>query len=623
MASTAGKKTSRIFVWLLLVLLIAGLAGFGTNGLGGALTKIGSVGDTDLDLQQYANNLQREIQFEQRRLQRPVTSEEVRLGGIDARVRGAMIAEAALSEEASEVGLSVGDDEIGRQLQQIPSFRGPNGSFNRDTYQLALRQSNTTASDFEAQLRSDAARTLLQQAVAGGLTANKTYADTLHGFIAEQRDFDWVLLDEALLDTSVPEPTETDLSSFHSDNPTMFETPQTRQVTYAWLTPDMLAGQVDIEEAAVRRLYDDRAQIYNLPERRLVERLSFPDMAAASDAKSRIEAGETSFEALVEERGLTLDDVDQGVVAPADLDGPISEAVFAVTEPGLSAPVDTSLGPALYRINAVLEAQVTPFEEARADLEAELSANNARQLIIDQTEPVDDQLVGGATLEELARDSDMELATVDYHAGVSDGLAAYQEFRTLVPTLTEDDFPEIVTLSDGGIFAARLDQITEPSLPALDDIREEVSQAWRADELRKLLEARAEDLIAELDTGKSMQDLDLAPTSETELARTDFIDGAPRGMITEAFEMEEGETRVFSDAGLTALVQIKAITPPDTSDEDAQTLLDRINEQASQTLAADVFQIYGTAVQARQEISINEVAIDQVIRQLTGEGHGG
>ena len=622
MASSAGKKTSKVFVWILLTLLILGLAGFGANGLGGNLTRIGKVGDTPLDLQEYANALQREIQLTQQQLGRVVTPEEIRQGGIEARVRSLMISNAALTEETKSVGLSVGDQELARQLQQVPAFQGIDGQFDREGYELALRQNNTTAADFETGLRSNAARGILEQAVAGGLTATPTYANTLYGFIAEERDFSWVTLDETLLETPIAEPSDADLTTFHEANPELFETPELRRISYVWLSPEMLVEEIEVDDEQLRALYDDRSEIYNQPERRLVERLGFSDLDAANAAKAALDAGEADFETLVTERGLTLEDVDQGIVARDDLTGDISDAVFALTEPGITEPVETSLGPALFRVNALLAAQVTSFEDAREELLAETTTDRARRMIIDLTDDIDDLLVGGATLEEVAQDTDMQLGTLDYHAENSEGLAGFAEFRSLAARLTEDAFPEIETLSDGGIFAAQLDEIVAPTLPPMADIRDTVSDAWRADALRQALEARAETLISDLDGGKTMEDLELSPTVETEQARTGNIAGAPLGLLSEVFEMTEGKSRVISDANGTALVQLTAINAPDLTSEDAQAFLEQLNAQADQALARDVFQIYGDAVRARHTLTLDQNAINQVIGQLTGAGHG-
>jgi peptidyl-prolyl cis-trans isomerase D len=120
---------------------------------------------------------------------------------------------------------------------------------------------------------------------------------------------------------------------------------------------------------------------------------------AAFDA---IAAGETDFDTLVEERDLTLADIDLGEVAVDDLPAEAAEVIFADTESEIIGPLPSRLGPALYRVNAVLEATETSFEEARADLREELADEAARREIAVMREEIDDLLASGATLEELA-----------------------------------------------------------------------------------------------------------------------------------------------------------------------------------------------------------------------------
>jgi len=245
----------------------------------------------------------------------------------------------------------------------VQAFQGPSGVFEREAYEFALERSGLRPADFEDDLRATAARQLLQQAVTGGLTLSDDYAGTLYNFLGERRSFRWAELGADLLVGETPAPTDAQLAAYHTENPAQFETPQIRKISYAWLTPDMLVDTITPTDGELQALYEERSPEYNQPERRIVERLSFADMDAAIAAKAAIEAGETTFETLVTDRGLTLEDVDQGEVSRDDLGGAIAETVFAVTEPGLSEPVETSLGPAIYRINAVLEARSIPFED--------------------------------------------------------------------------------------------------------------------------------------------------------------------------------------------------------------------------------------------------------------------
>ena len=615
MAKAGSSTTSRIFVWGILILLIAALAGFGANSLGGTIRSIGSVGDTEISVNDYARALQNELNIQSQRRGAPYTLLQATQDGVDQRIRAQLAGQAALTEEARVMGLSVGDTEVAQQLNTIPQFQGVDGTFDREGYEFMLRQNGLTTGEFEEGLRDTAARNLLQQAVTGGTVAQPTFAETLYLFLSEKRSFRWAVLDESLLVTPAVEPTEAELQTFFDANTEQFLTPEIRKATYVWLTPDMLLDSIDVDEAELKLLYDERADAYIRPERRLIERLSFADMAEAEAAKAALDAGETTFDTLVTDRDLTLDDVDQGEVARGDLDSAIAEVVFALTEPGISAPVETSLGPALYRINAVLEASTTSFEDVREELLAESSADRARREIEDQIIAIDDLLVGGATLEDVAAETEMQLGKVDFSPELSEGIAGYDEFRAEISRATLEDFAQITELSDGGIFALRLEEIVAPATPPLADVKDDVTQAFKADLTVKRLAEMGENMKAQLESGTDMEALGLTPTTETDVARGTFFEGAPQQMIVDVFEAPEGGTVLVEGSGTMALVELIDISPPDLEAEEAQAFLGQLTQVASQTMSADIFQLFGQAVQTRHGISLNQAAINAVHAQ--------
>lgn len=603
------SSISNAFVWIILVLLIGGLAGFGIGGFGGNTTSVGSVGSTEITVQQYQRALQQELAFESRLRGTPVSPVQAREFGIDQRVLRGLAATAALSEEAKVIGLSVGDEEVRRELARVDAFRGPDGQFDREAYEFALQRNNLRPGDFEDELRVTAARDILQQSITGGITANPTYGETLYKFLSEERSFRWAPISADTLVGENATPTDADLESFHSENSDQFMTPQVRKMTYVSLTPDMLVASIDVDEARLQALYDEREAEFNQPPRRLIERLSFPDAAAAADAKAAIDADEMTFEALVQERGLSLEDVDQGEVARADLDSAIADVVFSLTEPGVTDPVDTSLGPALYRVNAILEATSVPFEDVRNDLLQEVSTDEARRIIEDLIVEIDDLLVGGASLEDLAKETEMELGQIDMTAESSDGIAGYDNFRIEADRIAIDDFPEIKELSDGGIFAVRLNEIVEPQLPPLAEIKEDVVTAWDAAETGRRLAELGENLLEQVKAGTAMEALGLTPVSQDDTGRPDLIPGAPSSLVTDVFTMEENGVMLVQEGTQTVLVELNSIIPADLNGSEAQAFLDQLGSQASQAMAADAFEAFGQSIQARHGLSINSGAL--------------
>ncbi len=187
---------------------------------------------------------QREISAVSAQIGQPLSFAQAQSLGIDRTVQARVLASAALDNEADRIGLSVGDAEVRRQLLTVPAFQGLDGKFDRDTYTLTLRQEGLSETEFEAKLRDEAARTVLQGAILGGTAAPETYVARIAAWATETRDFTVAELIASDLPEPVPAPDEAAIKAYYDAHPDDFTRPETRRISYVWLSPDMLAGDV-------------------------------------------------------------------------------------------------------------------------------------------------------------------------------------------------------------------------------------------------------------------------------------------------------------------------------------------------------------------------------------------
>ncbi|MDW3119358.1 MAG: peptidyl-prolyl cis-trans isomerase [Roseovarius pacificus] len=607
----AAKSISKTLVWILMGLLILGLGGFGVTNLSGGVSSIGSVGDTKIDINDYARALQSEMDARQAATGEPMTLQQARQNGVTDAVLARMIATAALDDETARLGISIGDENLRRQILEIQGFQGINGTFDREAYAFALDRAGLSETQFEENMRTESARAILQGAVMAGITAPEGYIRPLMTYLAEQRDATWAILDRADLQTGLPDPTEEELKAYHQSHLPDFTTPTVKQITYAYLTPEMIIDSVEVDEQALRDAYDERIEEYRQPERRLVERLVFADSDSASAALARIENGEIGFEALVEERGLSLADVDMGDVARDDLAAG-SDAVFSAGVGDVVGPLNSDLGPALFRVNAILAAQETTFDEAEAELRDELASGRARRVIETRISDIDDLLAGGATLEDLGAETDMQTGTLDWHPGMSDGIAAYAAFRSAAEAVSDSDYPEVMDLDDGGIFALRLDKVIDPEIQPLDDVRPAVVAGWRQQATAEALKTQAEAQIEELRGGAGFDDLGLETQSASDLTRQGFQPGTPPGFIETLFGMDKGDVSVIEADGRIFVLRLDDIRAPDTDTPELKALQAGLREQAASGLSQDLFQILANDIRERAGLTIDQQAINAV-----------
>ncbi|MCK0167000.1 SurA N-terminal domain-containing protein [Jannaschia sp. S6380] len=614
MAEQRRKKKSNALVWAILGLLVLALGGFGIGGFGGSLTSVARVGDREITVQDYANAIQSEQARLQQQTGQRLTLQQMQMFGLDRQVMERLLAGAALEHEADRVGLSVGDAVVVERIRQNPAFGGVDGTFDREGYSFALDNANLDEARYEARVRDEIARELLQAAVVGGTAVPDAYADAMAAWIAESRDITLATVTEADLPGGTVAPTEDDLRAFHDENPERFETPERRAITYAWLAPDRLAGEIEMDEDALRDLYEQGADEYRQPARVLAERLAFADGTEAAEARAALDAGEITFDALVAERGLTLDDVDQGELARDDLDAPLGEALFALDEPGLVGPVETDLGPAIYRVNAVLDATEIPFEDVRDDLARSFGMEAARRRIAAAREGIDDLLAGGATLEELGGETDMIVGKMEWDPTVSDGIAGYEAFRAAVQSVEAGDFPELLELADGGLFALRLDEVIAPTTPPLEEIREEVELAWTADTRRWRLFEQASELAR-----NPTRDIAGPPEVLTGLVRDAPLEGTPPALLDRVFAAEPGEVFAFEgDDQRAYVVRVDAVNAADLSTGEAANLREAIVSQTRTEIAGDLFEGYRRAIQTEAGFEIDAQALAAIQTQLGG-----
>jgi len=611
---------SNIFVWAIIGLLIVGLAGFSIGAGGGGSTNVARVGDQEVSAETFARTLDQEIRAISTQVGRNLTVAEAQQFGIDRAVLGRLVADAALDEEAARVGVSVGDDLVREQVLAVPAFAGPDGAFDRETYTFVLQRTGMDPAGFEALLRREITRETLAGSVQAATALPAVAADTVLDFLGERRSIDWTRLDGSQLETPVPAPTDAELAAEHAANPERYTRPETRRITYATLTPATLAAGIEVPEAELRAAYDAEPGRFGAPERRILDRIGFGSSEEAAAARTRLDAGEITFDALAAERGLSAAETDQGEVAESDLDTAAAEAVFGSEGPGIVGPVETGLGPSIYRVNAVLGATMTPFEEAREELRAERALRAASDRIFEATGGIDDLLAGGATLEEIAEESEMRIGTIELNAQSAGGLADDPAFVTLATGADEGIETDLAELEDGGLVTLRVDAIEPPALIALAEVRDRVAADWTAARTAEALKARAEAWTAELDGGLAFGALTgrLGAVAQTSgpLTRSDVVPGLPPELVADVFELEQGDTITRADGDGIILALVTSVEPFDPAAEENAQVLEGVNARFRAEAAQDILSLYTAAVRDEAGVSVNQNMINAAITQL-------
>jgi len=611
---------------VLLALLVLSFAVWGISDVftNRAATVVATVGEVEVTTQEFAVALSNDMQALQRQAGRAVSISEIRELGREQVILAQLSTRKALNAEAESLGLSASPATIREAIERAPVFQGPDGTFNRFSYESLLRQEGLTPAQYEDGVRQDLSRDAMLQVVGAGTAAPRALAETLHRYRNQQRVLDYILLSKA--DVADPgEPTDEQVAAFHEENPARFSAPDYRAVSWVALTPETMADSIEIGSAEIAEAYENRVIQFTTPATRTVDQLLFDTEESAAEAKTRIDEGAT-FAELVEENGSTMRDVSLGTVGQGGLPSDLDDAAFAATEVGVVGPVRTAFGWTLLNISAMQDETVTPLEEVEDEIRRDLALLEARNTIMEESVAMDDEIAGGAVLEEIgARTAAIYGSTtaIDATGRGEDGepVADLPNIPGLLAaafTTQEGEEPILVEADGGGYYALSVDGLTPSALRPLDTVRDDVLAAWEDAQRADALAEMADGLRARLEEGATLPalaaELDETITTTAPLRRSNVSPPVTAPIVADMLRVSPGEAVSGPvDTGVIIGILSEIVRGDDQTEMAA---VDSTAERYSRQFANDVVQVFSRNAVERHPLMLYPRAIDETIANL-------
>ena len=602
----AKSKTSvsKIFVWILLGFLFVGLIGFGTGNLSGNIKTIGKIGETDITVNQYVRALQTELRNTSQQFGQQLTFQQLQAFGIQQRVLARIVTDKLLENEALKLSLSVNDKTVRDNIVSLSAFKGPDGSFNQDAYNFALETAGYTTAEFEEEIRAETARNILSQGILSGNVINNLQAEIMASFLLEKRSFNVQILKPESFKFSIKEPTDEELALFLEENVENYTVPQGKIITYAILEPAMLLDGIDSTDTILRKIYEDQTQEYNKPEQRIVDRISFLTIDDANSVIADINAAVTDFDTLLKDRNLTYEDVLYGTFTKDQLPAG-KKQVFDAKAGEVVGPVETDLGPAIFRVKEIIPSKKTSFEEAKPTLEKDYRLSEATKLIDERIEDSQNLLAAGGTLEELGKEIGYRIENILFNSKASMPILENRIFNSTAQTAKINDFPEIKELPNGGLFALRVDEIIEARQQEVDEIREELTDEWQKEERQNKLNDIAESML-------SLHQYKGEILNFNKKTRDETLPNLPEDIIKEVFNLSIGKGIVISGDQESFILRLKDISKADLSSDTGKLLVSQIKNQINNSLSGDLFESFANMARVNSKLDLNEQALNAV-----------
>lgn len=488
--SNAGKYGA---LGLLLLIFIAFAAGdiTGSGGLGvlggGSTTQVAQVGSQSVTVAELQNRSQR--LFERLREQQPELTipQFIAQGGVK-QIADEMIAVKALIAYGEKHGMRISKKLVDAEIARIPAFQGPTGLFDENQFKAMLGQQRISEKELREEFAGNIIRQHLLLPAGAGARTPESLVPPYAAMLIELREGEVFNVPSAAF-APARAATDAELRAYYTAHPDDFTVPEQRKLRYILLDRTRFDAQATPTEADLATAYKDRAANYKARETRDFTVLIVPTQAQAKDIAAKAASGKTLSE-LATAAGLSashptaLDQV--GLAAQAGQEA--GKAGFAAAKGTVVGPFKVALGYTLVRVDDIHNIPGKTLEQAKAELIPVIRDQKAKQLFADFVNGLDGKLGDGATLDEIAKVNNLQVAETPLITGQGRNLrdpnfkpdAAITAMLKTGFSMASGDDPQIVPVKADEQAAIMVPgEIVPAGPPPFAEVKQAVELAWK------------------------------------------------------------------------------------------------------------------------------------------------
>jgi peptidyl-prolyl cis-trans isomerase D len=310
-----------------------------------------------------------------------------------------------MAVKARSAGLAPTDAQLVQMISGFKAFQ-KDGKFDQQRYQAVLRSQNMTPQMLEARLRDDLASEQLTEMYQQNGYASKTAADNLIRINEQQRTVRvaHIALDSFLAQVRVDDAA---VKKYYEDNQPLFRTPERARVEYVVFSAAALQPQMTVGAQEIDDYYKENPAEFTTPEQRhALHILIAPKGSGEAEVKAAHDKAEAILQQLrqapgkfaelakknSDDPGSAAKGGDLGYFPRGRMAKPFEDAVFALQPGQLSDVVQTQYGFHIIKLVDVKAPRTAPLDEVKAVITQKLKMIKASNEFAKLTDSFYDQL---------------------------------------------------------------------------------------------------------------------------------------------------------------------------------------------------------------------------------------
>ena len=492
------SKINKFFAWIIVLLLVLGLAGFGLQDVLSrwGTSKLATVGEVEISTEEFGQSFIREINYISQNIGKNLTIEEAKSFGLHLQVVERLINRSLLDQFLIDLKISVGDVLLLKNLKTNPNFKNAEGNFDRKKYNDYLSKINLSENEFEKILRNDLSRGLFTQILDPNFNHNQNIVKTIAGYIGEEREVKLYKLNYDT-NTSLQDFNKDEVRKFYENNKNNYSSKSIRKYSVLNINQSQFLNEIEITEEEIQNIYEDRKQNFTQPEFRELSRIIFQTSDLANEALNKILNNEKTFEQIGKDLNLNRKELNFGTYSKIDLDDELSDFIFdaKIKKNSIVGPINGELGFELYKVNKIIPEFVLGEEKAKSQIINEIQLENSLNKLSEMIPEVEDMIASGETLEEIARKYQMNIENIEISKG--DELPKKYRNKNLKTYFDEasNDNSDLLQIEDNTFISIRLDEEIEPIIPSFEKIYDQLLDDYKISQILELMEKDLNEVI--------------------------------------------------------------------------------------------------------------------------------
>ena len=492
------SKINKFFAWVIVLLLVLGLAGFGLQDVLSrwGTSKLATVGEVEISTEEFGQSFIREINYISQNIGKNLTIEEAKSFGLHFQVVERLINRSLLDQLLIDLKISVGDVLLLKNLKTNPNFKNAEGNFDRKKYNDYLSKINLSENEFEKILRNDLSRGLFTQILDPNFNHNQNIVKTIASYIGEEREVKLYKLNYDT-NTSLQDFNKDEVRKFYENNKNNYSSKAIRKYSVLNINQSQFLNEIEITEEEIQNIYEERKQNFTQPEFRELSRIIFQTLDLANEALNKILSNEKTFEQIGKDLNLNRKEIFFGTYSKIDLDDELSDFIFdaKIKKNSIVGPINGELGFELYKVNKIIPEFVLGEEKAKSQIINEIQLENSLNKLSEMIPEVEDMIASGETLEEIARKYQMNIEKIEISKG--DELPKKYRNKNLKTYFDEasNDNTDLLQIEDNTFISIRLDDEIEPIIPSFEKIYDQLLDDYKISQILELMEKDLNEVI--------------------------------------------------------------------------------------------------------------------------------